>query len=77
MWYEEYKYYSYNFPGFTMSTGHFTQLVWNSTNTIGCGLAMINSKVYGVTNYFPAGNFLGVSNFRKNVLPPIKRIYYY
>lgn len=52
-----------------MSTGHFTQLVWKSTTDIGCGIAIINTKVYGVTNYFPPGNYIGVMNFRKNVLP--------
>ena len=54
-----------------MSTGHFTQLVWKSTTDIGCGLAIIKNKVYGVTNYFPPGNYIGSSNFRKNVLPEV------
>lgn len=45
----------------------WSKLVWKSTTTIGCGLAIINTKVYGVTNYFPPGNYIGTTNFVKNV----------
>jgi hypothetical protein len=50
MWYNEYIYYSYSFPGYSTSTGHFTQVIWKSSQSIGCGLAINGTKVYGVTN---------------------------
>lgn len=36
-WGNEYKLYPWNDPGFYESTGHFTQVVWQSTTSIGCG----------------------------------------
>ncbi|KAI5789685.1 CAP domain-containing protein, partial [Peziza echinospora] len=37
MWYNEIKDYNFNNPGFSMKTGHFTQVVWNAATKIGCG----------------------------------------
>ena len=37
--------------GFSLfTTGHFTQVIWKSSQSIGCGLAINGTKVYGVTN---------------------------
>ena len=37
--------------------GHFTQMVWQDTVDIGCGVATAKSKTrYLVCNYYPAGN---------------------
>lgn len=69
MWYDEVSKYSFNNPGFGMSTGHFTQVVWKSTTEVGCGIAMGNGKVIGVGHYSPAGNVLG--QFVQNVLPKV------
>jgi hypothetical protein len=38
-WYDEVKNYNFKKPGFTMDTGHFTQLVWKSSTRLGLGLA--------------------------------------
>lgn len=40
--------------------GHYTQLVWQSTTEIGCGMAVCpdDSQVW-VCNYRPAGNYVG------------------
>lgn len=55
----------YNFSGdqtgFTEETGHFTQLVWKSTQTVGCGATNCGGRnnVQGwllVCEYWPAGN---------------------
>lgn len=35
-WVNEGSTYDYNNPGFSMDTGHFTQVVWKSTTAIGC-----------------------------------------
>ena len=41
-WYNEVKQYNYNQPGFSMATGHFTQLVWKSSRRLGVGVAYNN-----------------------------------
>lgn len=40
-WYREKKYYEYKKPkqDDPEMTKHFTQLVWNASNTLGCGMA--------------------------------------
>jgi hypothetical protein len=50
MWYDEVKFYNYNNPGFGMSTGHFTQLVWIGSNALGCGIGFSpkTKNIYGV-----------------------------
>ncbi len=71
-WYNEIKYYNYAKPGFSMATGHFTQVVWQSSTTLGCGIASgkyqqrYNGR-YVVCRYTPPGNYTG--QFPRNVLP--------
>ena len=67
MWYGEYYQYDYKNPGFTMSTGHFTQLVWNSTKSIGASMATSKDKRwnYVVMEFYPPGNV--ISRFASNV----------
>jgi uncharacterized protein YkwD len=36
-WADERTAYDFNNPGFSESTGHFTQVVWKATTTVGCG----------------------------------------
>lgn len=68
MWYDEVHEYDFNSPGFGHSTGHFTQLVWRATRTVGCGLAIAsNNKIFAVSNYSPPGNYK--SEYKENVLP--------
>lgn len=67
-WYDEIKYYKFAKPGFSMETGHFTQVVWKNTVSLGCGKARSTTgKVYVVCNYEPQGNFL--NQFQDNVAP--------
>ena len=64
-WYEEIADYDFNNPGFSMSTGHFTQVVWKNTTEIGCGYC---SKCgHYVCQYNPPGNYSG--QFPANVKP--------
>ncbi len=63
-WYDEIKSYDFNNPGFSSSTGHFTQVVWKSSERLGCG----HANGYISCNYSPAGNMQG--DFENNVSPP-------
>eukprot|EP00121_Abeoforma_whisleri_P011648 Awhi_evm1s10750 len=72
-WYSQVQSYDFNNPGFSDTTGHFTQLVWAASAKIGCaatvGCPGIN--IAYVCKYSPAGNVNIVGNeacmFRKNV----------
>ncbi|GAA5911564.1 hypothetical protein JCM5296_007210 [Sporobolomyces johnsonii] len=39
-WNDEESQYNYNSPGFSEATGHFTQVVWKATKTVGCQMKM-------------------------------------
>lgn len=74
VWYDEGKNYSYAKPGFTMGTGHFTQVIWKSTQKIGCAIVACNGRngtpgKYLVCEYSPAGNVLSKKYFDENVWP--------
>ena len=55
--------------GFTGGTGHFTQVVWKESTTLGIGKATAKSNgmycTYVVGRYKKAGNFMG--KFKENV----------
>jgi Cysteine-rich secretory protein family len=67
--------YDFNVPtGFSKATGHFTQLVWKDTTSVGCAAVDCNSKnslkgYVVVCEYWPPGNMVGQENafFRANV----------
>ncbi|KAG9066657.1 hypothetical protein KI688_012565 [Linnemannia hyalina] len=68
-WYNEVSKYNYKNPGFSMATGHFTQVVWKGSKTVGCAKKFCpgsNWTIY-ICNYDPPGNYQG--EFKKNVLP--------
>ena len=75
-WYDEVKLYNYSSPGFSLATGHFTQVVWKSSTKLGCGTAKGTKTLNGTTfnafyvvcHYLPAGNVQG--QFPANVLKP-------
>ncbi|HEY3353259.1 MAG TPA: CAP family protein [Polyangia bacterium] len=66
-WYDEVAKYDYKRPGFSMATGHFTQVVWVETRALGCGTATCKGNRLWVCNYAPPGNVEG--QFGRNVLP--------
>ena len=68
MWYDEVSSYDYNNPGFSMATGHFTQVVWKASTKFGFGVTTIGGYTAGVGLYSPAGNVQG--QFPQNVLRP-------
>ena len=67
MWYDEVKGYSFQQPGFSMQTGHFTQVVWRSTSQVGCGMAQCKGNDIWVCEYDSPGNWEG--QYREQVLP--------
>lgn len=64
-WGEEREAYDFEKPGFASGTGHFTQLVWKDTKSIGCARKYCTDKNvpfegwYLVCEYYPAGNIVG------------------
>ena len=69
MWYAEVAQFDFVHGGFSMDTGHFTQLVWRGTTQVGCGTTTCNDMQIWVCNYDPSGNYEG--EFRTNVLPEV------
>lgn len=73
-WYNEIKLYDFNNPGFSMETGHFTQVVWKGSSKVGFGIATAQKDnmdcIYVVANYDPPGNF--ENQYTKNVLKNFK-----
>ena len=70
-WYNEIQNYQFDKPGFHTGTGHFTQLVWQSSKELGMGIAQAaDGTWYVVANYSPPGNISG--QFPTNVLKPKK-----
>ena len=67
MWYREVEGYRFRTGRFSMDTGHFTQLVWRGTRSVGCGTTTCNGLDVWVCNYDPPGNVQGA--FQENVLP--------
>jgi pathogenesis-related protein 1 len=67
MWYREVSAYRFRSGGFSMDTGHFTQLVWASSQHLGCGVTTCGGLDVWVCNYDPPGNVEG--QYRENVLP--------
>ncbi|CAF0955182.1 unnamed protein product [Adineta ricciae] len=69
-WYSEIASYNYNSPGFSSSTGHFTQVVWSDSIQLGIGVALTsdNKTAYVVANYYPPGNY--ANQFAAKV-PPV------
>ncbi|KXZ44012.1 hypothetical protein GPECTOR_75g736 [Gonium pectorale] len=81
MWYSEICNYDWNDPGYSDTTGHFTQVVWAATSRIGCGYKVCDSvegapfctgRRCGVytCQYQSPGNWLSTTQFVQNVRRP-------
>ncbi|ODV69282.1 PR-1-like protein, partial [Hyphopichia burtonii NRRL Y-1933] len=78
-WYDEIKYYDFSNPGFSEKTGHYTQLVWQSSSQMGCAKVDCNNswKQYTICEYSDTrGNIVGTDPkthknfFAENVIKP-------
>lgn len=67
VWVSEREGYRFARGGFSMETGHFTQVVWAATERVGCATLDCDGMDLWVCNYDPPGNVRG--EYRENVLP--------
>ncbi|XP_071097472.1 uncharacterized protein [Haliotis cracherodii] len=68
-WYSEVKMHAFGGEPRSLSSGHFTQVVWKGSKEVGVGKAQTrDGKIIVVANYRPAGNMMG--DYARNVLPP-------
>jgi uncharacterized protein YkwD len=67
MWYGEVAKYDFRQGRFSMATGHFTQLVWKGTKSLGCGTSKCKGMTIWVCQYDPPGNVEG--GYASNVAP--------
>jgi len=63
MWYDEKKDYTYG-DGFKSETGHYTQIIWKKSTSIGCGSSILKQGKWKggtivVCRYSPRGNYNG------------------
>ncbi|OAA44091.1 CAP domain protein [Beauveria brongniartii RCEF 3172] len=65
LWGKERADYNWGQPGFASGTGHFTQLVWKGTTSVGCAETKCSSGSNVVCKYDPPGNMMGA--FEQNV----------
>ncbi|GAA6037804.1 hypothetical protein JCM8097_005046 [Rhodosporidiobolus ruineniae] len=78
MWIDEEVLYDYSDPGYSDATGHYTQMVWKSTTSLGCSEVFCPSFYVGgewqsdwwftVCEYYPPGNIVDGDYFEENVL---------
>lgn len=63
MWADEEKFYDYtsNSCADGQMCGHYTQIVWRDSSTIGCATAKCgnNDWTFVTCNYYPPGNYIG------------------
>lgn len=80
-WGNERKGFDFGSPDFHHDTGHFTQLVWKATQSVGCGRYYCgrqrqngdNERAhdwYLVCHYYPMGNVVGGDLFHTNIQSP-------
>jgi len=60
LWGNERALYDYDRPGFAHETGHFTQLVWKNSSSVGCGRRLCGERGWFLAcEYWPRGNVMG------------------
>ncbi|KAI9027234.1 CAP domain-containing protein [Phycomyces nitens] len=64
LWANEERNYNRNQPGYRFDTGHYTQIVWKSTQRLGCGKSFCPSLgfFFFVCSYSPPGNTISGPN---------------
>ena len=67
IWYVEGENYDFAAPGYSFTTGQFTQLCWADTTRVGAGVGKNGDLLFVVMNFDPPGNNPGA--FEANVFP--------
>ena len=65
-WVNERRQYDFRHGGFSMETGHFTQVVWKGTTRLGCAMRTCRGMDLWVCNYDSPGNVQG--GYAQNVM---------
>jgi len=68
-WAAEAASYTWDTDTCTDQCGHYTQIVWAATSSVGCGMATDGSKAIWVCDYAPPGNFTGQRPYEPGVSP--------
>ncbi|KAK6352182.1 hypothetical protein TWF730_009012 [Orbilia blumenaviensis] len=69
LWYEnELKLYNFNRQGYSVSTGHLTQMIWKATTEVGCMVRKCAFGTYVKCDYREKGNISG--QFEQNCNAP-------
>ncbi|XP_035379528.1 Golgi-associated plant pathogenesis-related protein 1-like [Electrophorus electricus] len=71
-WYIEIKGYDFSKPGFQPKAGHFTQILWKSSQEVRVGIATDGNTVFVVGQYKPPSNITNAGYYEDNVLPADK-----
>jgi hypothetical protein len=64
-WYNEGRLFNTLEDEYKKETENFTQMIWKSSKSLGCGITCREEICYAGCNYLPAGNMGGL--FRLNV----------
>ncbi len=56
-----------------MDVGHYTQLIWHSSRSVGCAIVANRSDDYLVCRYDPPGNWVGQDPFGADTIPPKRK----
>lgn len=72
-WYDEIKKFGSQYGGSYQSTsgktGHFTQMIWKSTQYLGCAIQVCGDTEHLTCEYFPMGNIIGMKG---QIQPPVR-----
>lgn len=66
-WLKEETSYDYAHPGFSVTTGNFTQVVWKDSTRVGCAGTYSPDASFVTCNFYPRGNI--PTGFPRNVSP--------
>jgi len=59
MWMSESPNYNYSSNTCSGTCGHYTQIIWNTTRSVGCASARGHDREIWVCTYDPPGNWIG------------------
>ena len=67
LWYSEIRYYNWSNPMYNSKTGHFSQVIWKTTQEVGFAISAHPRGIIITSEYFPPGNIASRYYFSQNV----------